>query len=161
MQQPTQAYQYTSRMMPCTHRQVDVSGLRQPRERGHISEIKSKPRWQFGGWLPARREAPIYHQVAEPRRLRSQHNHVIYIIGRDYNKMQLQQLAVTAGCLCGVLLYCGDESVSPNKWGTVYAPWYLILHHHQPRGRRWRCRPTHDMLQRIELIRTLPYTFHT
>ena len=47
------------------------------------------------------------------------------IIVWDYNKLLLQQLAVTAGCCCGVLLYCGDESASLNEWGTVYAQMVL------------------------------------
>ena len=45
-----------TRMMPCAHRQMPVSAG-QPRDWVHKAEHQGKkPRWQFRGWLPARKE---------------------------------------------------------------------------------------------------------
>ena len=74
----------------------------------------------------------------------------------------LSPLVAAAACCCVAV------TRAPLRTNVVpFTPtWYFILHHHhQPRGRLGRCRTTHDMLQRIELMRILYYsipgTFHS
>ena len=63
-------------------------------------------------------------------------NSMYIIIVWDYNKLLLQQLAVTAGCCCSMLLYCGDESASPNECGTVYA--HMVLYPPSSSSAAWK-----------------------
>ena len=122
MQQPPRAYQYTSRMMPCAHTKVGLSQHRTtPRPVTQIRVVEETERLAIsGGGCQREKRSKMYQQVVEPRRLLSQQAYKIKI-GWDFNKLLLQQQAIAAGCCCSVLLYCGDDSAPPNKWGTVYA----------------------------------------
>ena len=101
----------STRVLRCralTDRSMSVS-TGTPRDRGQKSEhLREKPRWQFWGVAAGEKRDPKSTWQSHdccPSKSR-------YIIVWGYNKLPLQQPAVTAGCCCGVLLYCSDESLS-------------------------------------------------
>ena len=151
--------------MPCAQRKVDVSQYwTAARPRTQILVEEEAALVFFEGWLPARKEIKKIRTSGRATTTAGScpSKRMYLVIGWDYNKLLLRHLAVTASCCCSMLLYCGDESASRNKCGTVAPTWYFILHHHhQPRRRLWRCRTRHNMLQRVELITRLCYTFHS
>ena len=115
-------------MMPCAHRKVDVSEHRTiPKPGTQIRVVEGEAALAFLSGVAA-------SEKRDPKSTNKWQSHddccpsksMYILIVRDYNKLLLQQLAVTAGCCCGMLLYCGDESASPNKWGTVYA--HMVLY---------------------------------
>ena len=125
-------------MMPCAHRKVDGSkNQTTPRPGTQIRVVEEEAALAiFGGGCQRQNRHKTYKQAAEPRRLLSQQ--ACIISGWDYNKLLLQ-LAVAAGCCCRVLLYCGDESAPPNKWGIAQEEEEFLTTYHNGRQctHRW------------------------
>ena len=126
MQQPPRAYQYTSRMMPCAHTKVGLSQHRTtPRPGTQIRALEEEAALAILGVAASEKRDPKCTNKWQSHDDCCPSKSMYILIVRDYNKLLLQQLDVTAGYGCGVLLFYGDENASPNKWGTIYA--HIVL----------------------------------